>query len=280
MELVAGRVLFRHDLHVQGPARELFLLDALVQVALVALAVPAHDRLGLLVAQVLDSLLGSQMEFHPITLVPGIDETEGVAAEAVHVAVGGGNAAVAHDDGDLVQRLGQRAPEVPVVQGAAHVGARVALHGMVQVGELQRVAQEENRRVVAHQVPVALLGVELHGEAADIALGVSGAALAGHGGEAGEHLGLLAHGREDPGPGVAGDVMGDGEGAEGAGALGVHAPLRDHLAVEVGQLFQVPDVLKQHGPPRPGRHCVLVVNHGRTVARGQFSLFFHISLLC
>ena len=73
---------------------------------------------------------------------------------------------------------GSEAPEVPVVEGAAQVGARVPFHGVVEVGEFQRVAQEEDRRVVAHEIPVALFGVELHGEAADVALGVGGAALA------------------------------------------------------------------------------------------------------
>jgi hypothetical protein len=75
---------------------------------------------------------------------------------------------------------------------AAQVGARVALDRVVEVGKLQRVAQEEHRRVVADQIPVAFLGVELDGEAADVALGVGRAALAGHRGEAGEQLGLLA----------------------------------------------------------------------------------------
>ena len=110
----------------------------------------------------------------------------------MHVAVGLRDAAVAHDDGDLVQRLGQVGPEVPVVLGAAQVRARVALDRVVEVGELQRVAEEEHRRVVADEVPVAFLGVELQREAADVALGVGRAALAGDGGEAGEHLGLLA----------------------------------------------------------------------------------------
>ncbi len=44
---------------------------------------------------------------------------------------------------------------------------------MVQVGELQGIAEEENGRVVAYQVPVSRLGIELDGKAADIALGVS-----------------------------------------------------------------------------------------------------------
>ena len=128
-----------------------------------------------------------EVELDPGALVCGVDEAEGVAAEAVHVAIARRDAAIAHDDRDLVQRLGQQRPEVPVVVGAAQVGARVALHGVVEVGELERIAQEEHRRVVADQIPVAFFGVELHGEAADIALGIGRAALAGDGREAREH---------------------------------------------------------------------------------------------
>ena len=54
------RVLLRHDLDEQRPAREVALLDALEQVALVALAVLGDDRLGLRVGQVLDALLGAR----------------------------------------------------------------------------------------------------------------------------------------------------------------------------------------------------------------------------
>ena len=87
---------------------------------------------------------------------------------------------------------GSEVQKSQLLRGAAQVGARVALHGVVEVRELERVAQEEDRRVVADQVPVALLGVELDREAADVALGVGRAALAGHGGEADEEVGLLA----------------------------------------------------------------------------------------
>ena len=134
----------------------------------------------------------------------------------MHVAVAARNAAVTHHDGDLVQRLGQAGPEVPVALGAAQVGVRVALHGLVQVGELERVAEEEHRRVVAHQVPVAFLGVHLHGEAADVALGIGRATLAGHGGKAHEQRRLFANFGEHLGARVARDVARDGEGAVGA----------------------------------------------------------------
>ena len=67
-----------------------------------------------------------------------------------------------------------------------------ALLGVDEVLELRRVADEEDRRVVADQVVVALLGVELQREAARVADGVGEALLAGHGREAREHRRALA----------------------------------------------------------------------------------------
>jgi hypothetical protein len=55
---------------------------------------------------------------------------------------------------------------------------------MNQVGELDRVLDEEDRDVVADQIPVALVGVELHRKAAHIAREVGGAPGARHRGEA------------------------------------------------------------------------------------------------
>jgi len=95
------------------------------------------------------------VEFHPMPFLLRVNKTERVRAEAIHVAIAGRDSAIAHDDGDLVKGLGQRGPEIPVVPGATHVGARIALYRMVEVGELERVAQKEDRRVVADQVPVA-----------------------------------------------------------------------------------------------------------------------------
>ena len=91
-----------------------------------------------------------------------------------------------------MESLGQQRPEVPVVVRAAHAGSRITLDGVIEIGKTQRIAEEKHRRVVADDVPVALLSIELEREAADIALGIGGAALARDGREAGEHRGLLA----------------------------------------------------------------------------------------
>ena len=65
---------------------------------------------------------------------------------------------------------------------------RVALLRMDEVGELERIAHEEDRRIVADDVPVAFFGIEAQRKAAHVALGIGRAALAGHGREAQEQL--------------------------------------------------------------------------------------------
>ena len=101
-------IQFGHDLHIHGPAGEVAAFDGFVQVALVAFAVFADQGLGLGVAEIFDALLGLEVEFNPEALIRGVDEAEGMAAEPVHVAVGSGDAPIAHDHGYLVQGLGQQ----------------------------------------------------------------------------------------------------------------------------------------------------------------------------
>jgi hypothetical protein len=64
--------------------------------------------------------------------------------------------------------------------------------------------------------------------------------------------------------------------AEGTRALGVHAPLGDHLAVEVSQLLQQPDVLQQRRAARASGLRVGVVDYGRPV---DMSELLHLASL-
>ena len=274
IEFVVAGLLFGHQLHVHRPAREIAAFDGVVQVALVRFAVFAYEGFGLGVGQVFDALLGPEVELHPGAPVVLVVETVRVASESVHVAVRGRNAPRRHGDRHLMQRFGQQGPEIPVVVGRAQVGARVAFHGMVQVGEFQRVAQEEYRGVVAHEVPVARIGVEFHGEAADVAFGVGCAAFAGHGREAHEAFGLLADLGEDRGARVSGDVLRDRKGAECTGTLGVHAPFGNDLAVEMSEFFEEPRILQRHGSPDACGLNVLIVGDRPAVLGCQF-LFVH-----
>ncbi len=270
IDMVAHGLLFGHNLNLHLPAREVAPLDSLEQIALVRLAVLGDDRFGLGVGQVLYALHCAEVELDPCAAVVAIEEAVSVAAEAVHVAERGGYAARRHGNRHLMQRLGQQRPEVPVVVDAANARARIALYGMVQIGKLQRVAHEEYRSIVAHQIPVALVGVVLHREAADVALGVGRTPLAGHRRETHEARSLLAHLGEYRRTRPARDVVRDGKGAVCARTLGVHAPLGNHFAVEMTNLFHVPRILHQHGTRTPGGLDVLVVGD-RTAVLGRKS---------
>src|SRR5260370_32577336 len=102
----------------------------------------------------------------------------------------------------------------------AQVGLGVAVLGADEVGKLVGVAYPENRRVVAHQVPVAFLGIDLNREASKVALGIGRSALSGDFRETHEALALFAK-LQGLGFGVAADVAGDPERAVRAGALRV-----------------------------------------------------------
>ena len=182
-------------------------------------------------------MLGFERKLYPVALIVRVDEAEGMTAEAVHVPVRAGYAAVAHDDSHLVQCFGQQRPEIPVVGGAAQVGLGITLDCVVQVGKLQRIAQEEYRRVVTHQVPVAFFRVKLDRKAADIAFRIGRAALARYRRKTQNQIRLLAYFREYFGPGVTRNVMGHRKSAIRRRTFGMHAPLGNDLAVEVRQLF-------------------------------------------
>ena len=68
-----------------------------------------------------------------------------------------------------------------------NVSCAVAFWGMHEVGELQRVLDEEHRDVVADEIEVAFLRVELRREAAHVARQIDGARAAGDRREPDEH---------------------------------------------------------------------------------------------
>ncbi|MNG09668.1 hypothetical protein D3C84_930950 [compost metagenome] len=96
-----------------------------------------------------------------------------MAAEAVHVTVAVRDTPIREQDGDLVQRLRRVRPEVPHHLCTFQVALRQAFLGVDEIRELQRVANEEHWRVIAHDVPVAFLGIELERKTTWIAFGVS-----------------------------------------------------------------------------------------------------------
>jgi hypothetical protein len=184
------------DLHAELPLGEVALLDRVPQVAAVEIRVGAVDLHGLVPEHRLQALLGLPVELDEgpspsastnrkvWTPKPSMKRNErGIArSDMIHM--------IMCIDSGISETKSQKLSCADCACGKAAVG--LGLHGVDQVGELDRVLDEEDRDVVADDVPVAFLGVELDGEAADVAGQVHRALVAGHGREADEGLGPLA----------------------------------------------------------------------------------------
>jgi hypothetical protein len=262
VEVVGGRVLVRHDLHLEAPGRVVLAGDRLPQVTPVVVEVLGAYGPGLGVGEVLDALLGLEVVLDPEPLARGVLPHIRAAAVAVHVAVGARRAPVAHQDRHLVGRLGRERPEVPLHVVAAQAGVGHTLLRVNEVGELHGVTHEEDRRVVADEVVVAFFGVELEGEAAHVAVRVRVALFGGHLRETREHRRALANYVEKGGFGPPGDIGGHLEVAEGTAALDVVHAIGDALADEVGQLLEQVGILQQHGTVGADRERGIVARRG------------------
>ena len=170
--------------------------------------------------------------------------------------------------------LGHQRDEVPegvVRRGRLREAAvRLHLHGVDQVGELDRVLDEEHRDVVADQVEVALVGVELHGEAAHIARRVDRARAARHGREAREHRRPLARILQEAAPWSAVTApLSALEVAVRARAAGMDDALGNALVVEVRDLLAQDEILEQRRAARTARERILVVGDRRALVGRQ-----------
>ena len=239
------------------------------------LSIGADDRGSLFVCQEIDPLKRLQVKLDPEPLIRRVDEAVGVGAVAVHMTVRLGDAAVGEEHRDLVEALRGEGPEVPHGGRVAEVGLWIAFLGVDEVGELVGIAHEEDGGVVANEVPVPLLGVELHCEATHVALCIGGAPLPRHRGEPEETRRLLADIGEEIRLRVLGDVAGHGERTVGARAFRMHDALRNPFAVEVGVLLEELPVLDEEGAPRPGREAVLIVANGDARSRRDSRLVYH-----
>ena len=130
--------------------------------------------------------------------------------------------------------LGQVVPVQGCVVRVVLVRLRVALLRVDEVRELGRVTDEEDRGVVAHEVPVTLVRAELDREATGVAQVVARAALASDGAHTARNRALGAF-LEDTGDTQVLEAVGALELAVGASALGVHDTLGHTLAVEVSE---------------------------------------------
>ena len=140
-----------------------------------------------------------------------------------------------------------------------HGEVRLGLGRVHQVGKLHRVLDEEDRNVVADEIPVAFVGIELHREAAHVSRGIGRAAFAEHRREADEDRRLLAGFAEERGAGELGNRLRALEEAVRRRAARVHDPLGDALVIEVRDLLAKDEVFEQRRAAEARLQRVLVV---------------------
>src|ERR1700735_3683614 len=105
----------------------------------------------------------------------------------MHVPKGSRDAAIGHDDGYLMQGFRKKRPEIPIVLDAPQPGTWVPFDCMIEIRKAQRITKEEDRRVVANNVPIAVFSIELERKPSNIAFRIRRATFARHSRETGEH---------------------------------------------------------------------------------------------
>ena len=249
------------------------LRDGIEQVAAVIIAILPGHLVGFILRQmrIPVALIAVPVKLDPEFLAFLIDQHVGVAGIAVHLAPVLRNAAVAHQIGDLMRAFGAQGPEIPLHVMIAQTIVGPALLAADEMLEFQRIANEEDRRVVADHVEIAVLGIDLDRKAARIAPGVRAAALTGNRAETRCRFGLRAL-LENLRLGVFRHVRRGFIRAECARAFRVGLALRNALPVEVRHLLDQVMIVEDDGAVAPDRQRMFVaLNRNAGVGRGEWA---------
>ncbi len=242
------RVGLAEDLHAELPLRISAGLDRFPQVAAVKVRIGAGDLHGFIPRERVRARQRIPVELDELRVAGRVHEAKRVDAEALHHPVAARNRPVGHHPQQHVRAFRHQRNEVPerVVRGSRlrHPVVRLGLNGVNDVRELHRILDEEHRDVVADQIPVAFVGVELDREAAHVARRIGGAAFARDGGEAHEDRRALACFGKDRCLGQLGQRLVTLEKAVRARTASVHYALRNALMIEVRDLLAEDEVLQ------------------------------------
>src|ERR1700682_1172287 len=136
------------------------------------------------------------MEFHERRFPASVNQTEGMHTESFHKAKRARYRTIGHDPHRHMNALWRERNEIPkIVMGglpARESAVGFCFGGMNEVGKPNCVLYEKDGHIIAHDVPVAFLRVQLYCEAAHIAGKISRAFVAGHRGEPNEGRNSLA----------------------------------------------------------------------------------------
>ena len=140
---------------------------------------------------------------------------------------------------------------------------------MDQVGELDRILNEEDRDIVADQIPIAFLRVELDREAAHIARQIGRTLRSRDGRKAHESGHLLPHALQHIGARHIAQRFRQLEIAMRAIAAGMNDALWNALMVEVKHLLAKMHIFQQRRPTRALFQRILIVRDGNALGGRQ-----------
>ena len=271
LELIGERLV--EDLHTELPLREVAGLDRVPQIATVEIGIGAVDLHRLVPHDRLHAELRLPVKLDEARLPCAVDEAEGVDTEPFHEPVRPRDRPIRHHPHQHVGGLRHQRDEVRevVVRGGClwEPSVWLVLHRMHEVGELHRILHEEDRDVVAHEIPVALLRVELHGEAAHVAGEVGRALVARDRREAHEDRGAFARPLEEVRAGQVGQRFERLEEAVCTVATSVNDALWDAFVVEVEHLLAQYEVVQQRRSAVADLQRVLIVGDRRPLGGGE-----------
>jgi hypothetical protein len=96
-----------------------------------------------------------------------------MAIETIHLSVGGRGSTVTEENSHLMGRFRVIGQEIPKDIGILQVCARITLLGVNEVGELDRITDEEDWSVVHNKIAVSFLRVKLDSKSTGIASCIS-----------------------------------------------------------------------------------------------------------
>jgi len=247
LKVVLIRLLDKLDVHV--PFGVGTRIDCGVEILAVEVRILTSKLESLVPDKAVYTKMWSEVELDKSALALVVVKSVGVDTESLHHTVRARNASVRVGPHEHVSRLLVQVLKVPkvVVSGLClrHLVVWLWLAGVDNIGKLDGVLDEKDRHVVTNDIPVALLGVELHGETTDIANSVGRATATKNGGKSEEERGKARGFSEDLCAGHVGQGLLQSESTKGSGTTGVDNTLWNTLVVEAVNLLTGKVVLEE-----------------------------------